>query len=270
MNGPFKIGAVRPIQYFFAIGVVIGLLFSMISDGDESVSSIIPQIIQWQLQVLIPLFILIGVHTFMHKSLSFDNLNPWLKLTISGFIGALIFSPLALWIDTIYGEAVANKFGSNLLHEFISVAPPVILSWIAINAPWLMGFQLTRESKPVSKPNTSIESNKIDNNRDEPDFYKLLPENIRGELVYLKSELHYLKVVTSNGSGLILFNLKDAITQINPTKGFKTHRSFWVAKQYIKHFRKTGRQGLLTTIQGDEIPVSRNQISTVQNALNKS
>jgi len=101
MNGPFKIGEIRPIQYFLAIGVIIGLLFSMVSDGDDSISAILPQIIQWQLQVLIPLFILIFVHTQLHKITRFDNLNPWLKLVLSGFIGALLFSPLALFLDSV-------------------------------------------------------------------------------------------------------------------------------------------------------------------------
>lgn len=259
MNGPFKIGEIRPIEYFLAIGVIIGLLFSMIADGDESVSAIIPQIIQWQLQVLIPLFILIAVHSLLHKIDRFDNLNPWLKLSISGLIGALLFSPLAIWIDWMYGEVNPSALSSGLLHEFISVAPPVILCWIAINAPWLLGFQLVRKNVALKIESTS-QASQISHK--EPSFYELLPENIRGELIYLKAELHYLKVVTTAGSALILYNLKDAISQLR-IDGIKTHRSYWVASKYLGRVEKIGRQGQVHTITKDIIPISRNQLSMV-------
>jgi len=139
------------------------------------------------------------------------------------------------------------------------------LSWIAINAPWLLGFQLTRSEKNYEVE--SGDSPTFTQQGPNPEFYNLLPENIQGELIYLKAELHYLKVVTVNGSALILFNLKDAILQLNKIQGFKTHRSFWVAKSHIKNFSKTGRQGKLQTSNDEEIPVSRNRLKLIQNEI---
>jgi len=264
MNGPFKFGEIRPIQYFLGVGVIIGLLFSMIADGDETVSAIFPQVLQWQLQVLIPLFILIALHTLLHKYPKFDALNPWLKLFISGVVGALIFTPMAMWIDGIYGESTKIKLGSAYIHEFSSVAPPIICSWVAMNAPWLLGFQLVRNYQEVVENDTAqVQTTQLA----QPEFYQLLPFELRGDLVYLKAELHYLKVVTSKGSSLILFNLKDAIEQISQTVGISTHRSYWVAKNAIKEFVKQGRQGKVICTTGDEIPVSRSQLQAVSHFL---
>ena len=83
----------------------------------------------------------------------------------------------------------------------------------------------------------------------------------------LKSELHYLQVVTDSGSALILYNLSDAVAQMPPALGMTVHRSYWVAFDAIEAFNRRGRQGELRLVNGERVPVSRNRLAEVEQAL---
>ena len=47
-----------------------------------------------------------------------------------------------------------------------------------------------------------------------PAFLDLLPKEVRGAVISLQAELHYITVVTVHGRALILYNLKDAIEEL--------------------------------------------------------
>ena len=83
----------------------------------------------------------------------------------------------------------------------------------------------------------------------------------------LKSELHYLQVVTDQGSSLILYNLGDAIDQLPRPIGVTVHRSYWVAMDAIEKLEKRGRQGELSLRNGQRVPVSRNRMAEVSQRL---
>lgn len=84
--------------------------------------------------------------------------------------------------------------------------------------------------------------------------------NLIGELIYLKSELHYLLVVGTAGKDLILYNLRDAIEDIPVDMGARVHRCYWVNYSPIRKVIKTGRQAQIVMSNAAKIPVSRNNI----------
>jgi len=266
MNGQFDIGEITPARYFFGIAAVLGLLFALITPGTDQDWDLMKRLLQWQLQALGPMAFLIATHLLLDRLPAFDRLNPWLKLFYSGLLGALLFSPLALLLDVWLANEIVEK--NNWLHAWLrelgGFVPPVTICWIAINAPWLLGFRLNKTSQPdnhILIPNENLNTPELGNKqKSEPAFYSLLPDDIKDELVFLKAELHYLEVVTKKGKALILYNLKDAISDIGEIanyQGFQPHRSFWVSKKYIKSLAKEGRQGKLQLANGESIPVSR-------------
>lgn len=263
MNGQFEIGEITPARYFFGIAAVLGLLFALITPGTGQDWDLLKRLFQWQLQTLGPMAFLIAVHLLLDRLSAFDRLNPWLKLFYSGLLGALLFSPLALLLDVWLVNEIVET--TNWLHAWLrelgGFLPPVTICWIAINAPWLLGFRLKKTSQPDNRiliPNENLNTPDIGNKqKSEPAFYSLLPDDIKDELIFLKAELHYLEVATEKGKALILYNLKDAIGEIANYQGFQPHRSFWVSNKYIKSLVKEGRQGKLQLVNGDSIPVSR-------------
>lgn len=279
MDGQFDIGAVSPSRYFFAIASLLGLLFAFIAPSPDDGWGLGLNIVQWQLQTLGPMAMILVCHLVLSRLTGFESLGAWPKLFTSGVLGALLFSPFALWLDTIFaGESVEDAALIAWVNELLNVAPPVVICWLAINAPWVLGLRLQttqasdNQGKLAPHPieDASFKSSSIGSVRTEDlpaylawPFMALLPEAIRDKPIYLKAELHYLLVVTPKGKSLILYNLSDAIRELGESLGFQPHRSYWVANDAAKSFVRKARQGQLILTNGDHIPVSRRNVEFV-------
>lgn len=256
MGGQFDLGEITPLRYFATIAVVVGLLFAFISGGEPGSPSFAVRLIQWQLQACLPMALLVVSQLMLARLPLFERRNTWLQLALAGLLGASLFTPVALWIDALfYGDPVTL---AELFDEFTGVAPPVVLCWMAINAPWVLGFRLRVDNVPATDLAEEATSSSS------PPFLALVPPLYRGELLYLEAELHYVAVVTSAGRSLILYNLRDAIGELQNTPGIQPHRSFWVAASQVTGFQRRGRQGILQMANGDEVAVSRRSLSAVQ------
>ncbi len=260
MNGQIEIGGVTPTRYFFSIAVVLGLLFAMTS-GDSGHSPLLVGL-QWQLQTLVPMALLIGAHMLLLRNARFAALNRWFTLVVSGVAGATLFTPDALAID-IWLDAGLDwqHFGAELASEWLAVVPPVALCWLALNAPWQLGYRLQKTGQPEADASSEERSTPS------PEFLDLLPPDRRGRVLMLKSELHYLQVVTDQGSGLVLYNLADAVDQLTEVPGMLVHRSYWVALDAIAKLVRKGRQGELHLQDGSRVPVSRTRLAELNRAL---
>jgi len=269
MSGQFNIGAITPARYFFGIAFLLGLLFALISPASAQDWDGVRRMFQWQAQTLTPMALLIASHLLLHQWEWFDRLNPWLKLIFSGIFGAMLFSPFALLLDVwLHDEVIAKgQWPAALMEEFSHLASPVIICWVAVNAPWLLGFRLEKHLNSYMPDEASWPAPSQDNDKKqhhkEPPFFQLVPSDIRSDIVYLKAELHYLEVVTIKGKALILYNLKDAMHELSERSGFQTHRSYWVARQFVQALKKDGRQGRLQLTNGELIPVSRRNMEEV-------
>lgn len=261
MNRHFPLGDISPSRYFLSAAVAIGLIFTFIS-GDADIP-IWRSLIQWQLQTCIPITLIVFFHLLLAKVSAFRELKGWQQVLISGLCGSLCFTPIALVIEiTIADETLSEHWSVALVGEFLGMGPPVILCWFMLNVPWLYGGfyvkpdQPHHESKLVTK---SAERSILS----KPKFYRLLPHDIQGTLYSLKAELHYIKVLTDQGSDLILYALKDAINELPEEQGMQVHRSYWVSFCAIADFKKDGRQGTIILVNGDEVPVSRTFVGRV-------
>ncbi|WP_423187915.1 LytTR family DNA-binding domain-containing protein [Alishewanella sp. d11] len=273
----FDFGDISPLRYFFTIALVLALLFALI-DNNQNLPFWL-QLPLWLYQSVVPMALMLLSHKGLAHLAPFNALNAWLKLLLSGLLGALSFVPFALAIDVFLGlEPTPNSLINWLFalwQETLGVLPPVVLCWLAINAPWVLGFKMVNPNAPAAATQSAVPSSSAQSPAVEdvlpsttPDALQaLLPKSKQGELLYLKSELHYLLVVTEAGQTLILANLKDAITLCANIAGIQPHRSYWVSKKAIKALRKTGREGSLILHNGQEIPVSRNKLNHVKTFL---
>ena len=264
MNGHFDIGGVTPTKYFFSIAVLLGLLFAMTSGDQQHPAALV--FVQWQLQTVLPMALLIAAHILLLYNHWFTRLNPWLALGVSGVVGASLFAPFALLIDLLLVTELPASLAAELLDEWISVTPPVALCWVALNAPWLLGYRLEKSAELDSEAVPQGDQIPLEA-ESKPAFMSLVPPDKQGRLLLLKSELHYLQVVTDQGSSLILYNLGDAIDQLPRTIGMTVHRSYWVALGAIEKLEKRGRQGELSLCNGLRVPVSRNRMAEVSQRL---
>ena len=85
-------------------------------------------------------------------------------------------------------------------------------------------------------------------------------------MVYLKVSGHYLEVVTTHGSGVILQRLMDAVRELG-SRGMQIHRSYWVAHNHVRYVVRRDRRTLLHLTGDHEVPVSRTFLPEVRQRI---
>jgi len=277
MQQGFHFGAVKPLPYFYLVTTVLGLLFTFISP--DSSRSTLEDLVFWLSQTLIPLSIILIVHLLLANLTWFNQLTNLWKLSASGLIGVILYLPAALWLDTRFDLQPVEQQGIYLaweyLEEFLAVGPPILIGWLAMNAPWLLGYRFERQSPtvaPISADHHEIKpaSNFVEDKAPESstNYPAVFPDDLN-HIIYLKAELHYLQIVTIHGHSLELFNLRDAISFLSDLEGICPHRSWWVNKQYIERYVPAGRLGKLIMRGNLEVPVSRRKIVETKLLLEK-
>ena len=94
-------------------------------------------------------------------------------------------------------------------------------------------------------------------------FLDRLPENIGHDLIYLNVNGHYVNAVTTQGSGVMLMRLADAIAELDDM-GTQVHRSYWVANRHIMAILRRDERTLVRVTGGHELPVSRTYLTAVR------
>jgi DNA-binding LytR/AlgR family response regulator len=84
-----------------------------------------------------------------------------------------------------------------------------------------------------------------------------LPQHIRGEILCLQVEDHYVRVHSRQGSAMVLMRFSDALRGVDHIGGSQVHRSWWVATNAVQSLRRTGRTAQLTLCNGLSVPVSQ-------------
>lgn len=79
------------------------------------------------------------------------------------------------------------------------------------------------------------------------------------DLLYLKSDGHYLQVVTENGGDFVRARMAEVTGGADDDWGVQTHRSFWVAGHAIAGHRHVDGQAHLVLTNGDRVPIARNR-----------
>jgi hypothetical protein len=97
----------------------------------------------------------------------------------------------------------------------------------------------------------------------EPPIVIALPPALRGELIALEMEDHYVRVHTSRGSHLLLMRMRDAVAATGGVAGAQVHRSWWVAREAVKRFDRDGRKAQVTLRNGLAVPVSRDRLNAL-------
>ncbi len=268
-------------KYFFWVSVFLILLFTFLNPAGTLGVEFGLRLLIWtvQISILVPTFIII--HIKLQKIQIFDHLNDWYKILLSGLIGCFFFLPFGLAIDYVTGLDDWSKFRNLsesytiVINEIGSLFPTAILTWVAINAPRILNFNFSKISAveqvklmpSEQTPNYEKQFDSVSKN----EFLAKFSYKIGTDIIYLMSELHYIRVVTLKGEMLILYNLKDAISELPVDLiGIQIHRSFWVNLKYIEKIIKKKLQNILILSNGKSVPVSRRRLSLVKNFLRKN
>jgi hypothetical protein len=84
-----------------------------------------------------------------------------------------------------------------------------------------------------------------------------LPTELRGDIIALETEDHYLRVHAAGGSALVLMRMADAVALLDPRLGAQVHRRWWVAEAAVAGLRTEGPKLSLALTNGSLVPVGR-------------
>ena len=91
-----------------------------------------------------------------------------------------------------------------------------------------------------------------------------LPAYLGENILYLRSQDHYVEVMTDKGSHLIKMRFRDAMEEVKPLQGQQIHRSCWVRQSAVVRAKTHNRRLLIETSDGARHPVSRSFIPDVR------
>lgn len=266
MNGQINLGQLQPVKYFLSVAILIGLMFAFVAPDDTLAYGWLVHAVHWQLQTVVPMFFAIAIHFLLSRFGLLRQLNPWATLFITGLLTGLLFAPIGLISDlSLTSEVINESAGAALMDELIAIVPPIIVFWIAVNAPFILGWRVNKVAALGEEISGDSNQELLEDNKTNaaPAFIELIPEEKRGDIILLKSELHYLLVITEQGKSLILYSLKNAISELQNIEGIQPHRSYWVNRAYIVSINKNGREGEIIMDNGTKVPVSRARMREV-------
>ena len=90
-----------------------------------------------------------------------------------------------------------------------------------------------------------------------------LPEDIGRDIVYVHVSGHYVEVVTTSGSAVVLMSLSEVVRALKG-EGMQTHRSYWAAYRHVDRLESNDRRFVLHLAGGHQVPVSRSFRDAVQ------
>ncbi|MCY4377900.1 MAG: LytTR family DNA-binding domain-containing protein [Spirochaetaceae bacterium] len=83
-----------------------------------------------------------------------------------------------------------------------------------------------------------------------------LPAEIGEDIVYAHVSGHYVEVVTTAGTAVVMMRLSDVARALEK-QGMQTHRSYWAAYRHIVRLQSTDHRGVLHLTADQRVPVSR-------------
>ncbi|MEM6903994.1 MAG: LytTR family DNA-binding domain-containing protein [Pseudomonadota bacterium] len=179
---------------------------------------------------------------------------PWLLCqALVAIIGSALFTPILSLIDfLITGDQI-----SGWLLTYVTVLP--------IGLVYLVIFEGVRLARRGSA--NIAETSAVDAPPAPSKLMRRLPEPLRGKLVCIAKEDHYLRVYTDQGNDLIRLRMSDALMELETMNGQQTHRSWWVADDAVQSATRRptgGGQAILTN--GLKVPIARARMQAAREA----
>jgi len=175
---------------------------------------------------------------------------------------SVMLTPLIVLIGSAVVSSINLKVGLHQNQTFLEVWPSSIFVWLVfafgILLPMiLIAHELAKELRK-SGVTSMMEF-----------FHHKLPESIKdSQLIALKAEDHYLRVITDTGNALILMKFTDALAVLNGYPGVQTHRSWWVASAQLKERSElNSKDSNIVLSDGTRVPVSRRKRKLVNECI---
>jgi hypothetical protein len=208
-----------------------------------------------------------------------DRYALWLALTLAGYLSVLA----AAWAISVIPRAARLSFLPRSIAVAAASALPMTFfsSWLfgqfqpgrsdtigelpllyiaVATVQWVLALialhqAMNRSPGPVAHQDQAEPATTL---------FARIPAELGRDLIALEAEDHYLRVHTRAGSGLILYRFSDALAHLDPAKGLRVHRGWWVARDAVLGTTRDGDRLSLMLANGLKVPVSRAHAAAVR------
>lgn len=88
-------------------------------------------------------------------------------------------------------------------------------------------------------------------------FFRSIDPPILGQIYRVEAQEHYVQVVSSDDTRMLLYRFSDVVKQLPDSLGLQVHRSHWVAYDAVEKLSFQGQSLKLLLKDDTQIPVSR-------------
>lgn len=234
----FRAGRSGPAE--LAALVLFGLFLAAVAPFGTAEAPTAIRYIYWQLAMVGG-----GVIAALIEPFVFNGLRTRPRLFVLAQLTAMT-PAIAVWVSLLpvilLGAGISGGRILQVLPDVLTInVAVVVLAWLTRKA---LGRQDASRPVPEGLAPAAIRT-------------RLPPRLARARLVAVEAEDHYLRIRTEAGSALVLMRLRDALDALAGLDGFRTHRSWWVARTAVEAVRWKGGRGALTLSDGSTAPVSR-------------
>ncbi|WP_420142677.1 LytTR family DNA-binding domain-containing protein [Sphingomonas sp.] len=260
-----------------AIALIVGILFGWLGPFDTDELPLFTNLGFWTSMCLLWFVVSSPIEIALASFWDgWPRRTQWERLLLKVLLAAPIAASLATFaLDRLDRWEPSLFEMADLLSQTIVIGG--LLEMIAAATLGGRGSPFMREARiatagPVA--GAGAPATVIDPTHDKPDrqenaaiapspLVDRLPPSVRGTVLCLQMQDHYVRIYTDRGSHLVLMRLKDAIAELNGTDGLQVHRSWWAARAAIRSVSRTGRTTILTLSNGLTVPVSQPYIADV-------
>lgn len=216
-----------------AVGFIIGWIGA---DGERRVASAsiwsILSVAGWLLNDLFTRPFVAPLHRHRY---------PLVAVLIAGFV---VSAPLSILLNFSFGEIFRfwgiQRNGLDALatmsvgHMISSSVAPLAL-WLGINlvACRSNGGMLFGQDWPAAAERTAQPAPPLSAKAAQPAFLAKVRPALRGRVIAINAELHYVRVFTDRGEDLIHYRFRDAAADLEALGGLQVHRSWCVLAEEI-------------------------------------
>jgi len=200
-------------------------------------------------------------------------LRPWKPppvaiLLVGHTLACLVVLPYINWLTGAFGDRWAGMpmtipLDSPLTGDFWIYWFRAGVIWVGVNLLFDHFLGLPRCRYPVpagydEAPAVAAAGDASLAGREaRPAFLERIPAGVSlADVIAVKAEQHYIKVVTAGKTYMVLHRFGDALHELEGSEGLQVHRSWWVRKNAILRVRQNARKMNLVMESGAEVPVS--------------
>jgi LytTr DNA-binding domain len=184
-------------------------------------------------------------------------------------LGSPHAADLTVWVNGLVRDMIVILVLDVMFGSYVAPMHPAFLARLSEDAPELASQRSApqpAEALPAAPPSTTEAEAP-----EAPDIaVRIGTEDVmQGELVYIRAEDHYLRVVTNRRRILTRGRLSDALSQLDFRLGIQVNRSTWVAFSAIEEIGEDAKGIQTLTLTGGETErVAQSRRIAFQTAMN--